>query len=324
VRSGRHLILDWAEQGVLEQERVGEAFAAGGIAPTARDWRRFLDRLLAGAGAVFLAAAVIFFLAYNWQALGRWGKFALVEAAIAVALALYWKLGADRVAGKAALTAAALLVGALLALFGQTYQTGADPWELFALWAVLVLPWALLGRFAALWVLVATLANLAVMLHFHARRGFFGIVFGTEELLAALFALNTLVLVAWELAARRLAWLDERWALRLVALAGGVAVTVLALHVIFDWRDASGWAAIGWPLWIAAIYAAYRRRIPDLFMLAGGSLSAIVVTASLLVRLVLDQAHAGAGGFLFIGLVVIGLSAAAAVWLRGVHAERQA
>jgi uncharacterized membrane protein len=323
VRTGRNLILDWAEQGVLEPERIREAMAAGGVTPAAGDWRRFLDRLLAGAGAVFLAAAAIFFLAYNWHDLGRWGKFALTEAAIVAALALYWKLGPDRVAGKAALTAAALLVGALLALFGQTYQTGADPWQLFALWAVLVLPWAAVGRFAALWGVVAALANLAITLHFHAMRGLFGVVFGTEELLLALFAFNTLALAAWELGARRIDWLDERWALRLVALAGGTAVTLLVLHAIFEWRDASGWAVLAYPLWLTAVLAAYRRRIPDLFMLAGASLSVIVVVASALVRLVLDRAHAGAGGFLFIGLVVIGLSAAAAVWLRAINAERQ-
>ena len=35
---------------------------------------------------------------------------------------------------------AMLGMGALFAYFGQTYQTGADPWQLFALWAALSLP----------------------------------------------------------------------------------------------------------------------------------------------------------------------------------------
>ena len=39
-------------------------------------------------------------------------------------------------AGKAVLTLLSLLVGALLALTGQIYQTGADTYELFAWWAV--------------------------------------------------------------------------------------------------------------------------------------------------------------------------------------------
>ena len=48
-------------------------------------------------------------------------------------------------AGKAALLAASLFVGALLALIGQIYQTGADTFEMFAAWAALILPWVLVG-----------------------------------------------------------------------------------------------------------------------------------------------------------------------------------
>ena len=35
-----------------------------------------------------------------------------------------------------------LITGGLFASIGQTYQTGADPWQLFALWAALGLPLA--------------------------------------------------------------------------------------------------------------------------------------------------------------------------------------
>ena len=48
---------------------------------------------------------------------------------------------------------AALLVGALLALVGQTYQTGADTFELFAVCAAAILPWVLVACFPTLWVL---------------------------------------------------------------------------------------------------------------------------------------------------------------------------
>ncbi len=51
------------------------------------------------------------------------------------------RLGPECTPGKAALLLATLLLGVFLALFGQTYQTGADPWQLFANWALLILPW---------------------------------------------------------------------------------------------------------------------------------------------------------------------------------------
>src|SRR3546814_15416019 len=81
----------------------------------------------------------------NWNDLGRFAKFGLVGLLLIVAVIGYWRLGVDRAAGKASLLVASILLGALLALFGQTYQTGADTWELFANWAVLMAPWAL-GR----------------------------------------------------------------------------------------------------------------------------------------------------------------------------------
>ncbi|MET0346849.1 MAG: DUF2157 domain-containing protein [Casimicrobiaceae bacterium] len=61
-----------------------------------------------------------------------------------IALAV-WR-GLDTLPGKAALVVAALLVGALLALVGQVYQTGADRFELFAAWAVAIVAWVLVAR----------------------------------------------------------------------------------------------------------------------------------------------------------------------------------
>ena len=40
---------------------------------------------------------------------------------------------------------------------GLTYQTGADPWQLFATWALMLLPLAALGRSPLLWTLLAWL-----------------------------------------------------------------------------------------------------------------------------------------------------------------------
>ena len=63
---------------------------------------------------------------------------------------------------------AAVAVGALLAVFGQTYQTGADPFELFLTWALLIVPWTLAARFEPLYLLhsvvLAMLMGVLVML----------------------------------------------------------------------------------------------------------------------------------------------------------------
>src|SRR2546423_2492933 len=213
--SNRHTIFVWSEQGVITDGLA--ALRAAGVLPTAREWRVFLDRLLLWSGAVALGSALVFFIAHNWNDLGKFAKFALAEVLLVGAVLGYWLSGPDRASGKASLLVACIVLGALLALFGQTYQTGADTWELFATWAALMIPWVLVARFAGLWILLIAVVNTAIVLYFRVFPGLLGI--STEHQLWTLFAFNTTALTVWELAARRLAWLDERWAPRLLAVA---------------------------------------------------------------------------------------------------------
>jgi uncharacterized membrane protein len=317
----RHTLFAWAERGAITDLRA--ALDAAGALPGARDWRDFLDRLLLWSGAIALAAAVVFFVAYNWNDLGKYAKFGLVQVLVAAAVLGYWKLGPDRGSGKSSLLVAAILLGALLALFGQTYQTGADTWELFANWAGLILPWVLVGRFPGLWMLWIAIANTAIIFYFQVFPGLLGVLFSTERQLWTLFAFNTLALGAWELAARRFAWLDQRWAPRLLATASGAIATVLMLQTIFDWRAVSGTAVVVYLAWLGCAYAAYRVHARDLLILAGGCLSIIVVVTAFFAK-VLFESRAEAGGFLLIALAVIAMGAASGWWLKQVANEADA
>jgi uncharacterized membrane protein len=320
VTSARKQIIDWAEQGRLQPGAVRDALALAGVTPDAARWRRFIDVLLLSLGSALIAAGVIFFLAYNWDGIGRFARFALVEGVLAASIAIAWYAGLEKPAGRAALLLASLLTGALLALVGQTYQTGADPYELFAIWALLILPWTLASRMPVLWLLFVTLLNLAVALYFQAFRGLFGIVFGSGTLVWALFVLDTAALVAWETAAfSGAAWLKARWAARLLATAGGSLATILGLWAIFEGSDVGVLALPACALWLGAAYFYYRHRRRDLFVLAGGVLSVIVLVSAFLGDKLLG--HAEAGGFLVIGLAVIGMSAAGAWWLKRIATE---
>lgn len=312
-------VLDWAEQERIEPQNLRAAMELSGAVPDAQRWRAFLDRLLLWMGVVMLAASVIFFFAYNWAQMGRLAKIGLVQLPFLAALAVSWRQGLDSAAGKAALFGGALLMGALFALIGQTYQTGADPWELFAVWAAAILPWALVARMAVLWLLCIALANLALSLYFQTFGWLFGLLFGPEKLMWLLFALNTTALVAWEVRARAgLDWLRRRWAVRVLAVASGALISALAVLALLDWKASSPWALPLWLAWLGVAYAFYRHATKDVFVLAGGVLSAIVVITVLLAR---QMKFAHAGGFLFLGLVVIGMSAAGGWWLKEVANE---
>ncbi len=252
----RRTLFAWAERGAITDLRA--ALGVAGVLPAAREWRNFLDRLLLWSGSVALATAVVFFIAYNWNDLGKYAKFGLVELLVVAGVLGYWRFGPERAEGKASLLVAAILLGALLALFGQTYQTGADTWELFANWAGLILPWVLVGRFAGLWVLWIAIVNTAIVFYFLVFPGLLGMLFSTERQLWTLFAFNTAALVVWELAARRIDWLAERWAPRLLAIASGAVATFLVLLFIVASREVSGIAVAIYLAWLGCAFAAYR------------------------------------------------------------------
>lgn len=317
----RREILEWAGQGRMVGAGLRRALELAAVLPSAGDWQRFLDRLLLFMGATMLAASVVFFFAYNWHELGRLAKFALVQAPLVAALVVVWRVGLERIAGQAALLVAALLTGAAFALVGQVYQTGADTFELFSAWAVAILPWTLLGRLAALWLVWLALVNLACTLYFQTFHGVFGIAFGPERQLWLLVAIDTAALALWEYgAARRVDWLAGRWGPRVLATASGAFATSLAVMTVLS-ASRSWWNVVLWLAWLAAAYAVYRRRVRDLYVLAGGALSVIVVITAFVGK----QLRMGdAGEFLLLGLLVIGMSALAGWWLRLLAAEETA
>jgi uncharacterized membrane protein len=300
-------VLDWLEAGQVAPGLEQSALRAAGLVPDSAAWRIFLGRLTLWLGTLALALAVVFFFAFNWESLGRLAKLGLVEAAIVAALLACWRFDLDSMAGKAVLTLLALLVGALLALAGQIYQTGADSWELFAWWAALILPWAIAGRFAPLWLLWLALLNLAVWLYF-------SLASSGEALLWTLLVLDSLAVAAWEAGHRSgIAWLRDTWPPRLAAIASGAMATGLALSSIFG----GGPGLAGWLASMGLAFCWYRYVRLDLFVLAGGILSLVVIVAAFLSESMLD----GGAGFLFIGVAVIGMSAGGAIWLNGLARE---
>lgn len=313
----RSEVLDWFDAGRILPGREQDVLRSAAMAPTPADWRLFLGRLTLWLGTVALASSVIFFFAFNWDELGRFAKFALVDAAIVAGLLACWRLDLDGAPGKAVLVLLCLLTGALLALTGQVYQTGADTFELFAWWALLILPWVLVGRFSPLWLVWLVLIDIALFLYFQ-------LAFDFEARLWALFALNSFALIGWEAAHRAgFDWLRDEWPPRLMAIASGAMATALMIWAIVGNVEArAALAALAYFAWAAAFYHWYRRVRPDLFMLAVGLLSVIVSVATFLSQQLLPGA--GSAGYLIVGLAVIGLSAGGALWLKSAGREQGA
>ena len=320
------------------------AVAIAGIAPGRADWRRSIDVFLLAVGVLLIVVGIAAFFAWNWADLGRPAKFALIQGGIVVAVLLAWWRGLDSMPGRAALLAGAGLVGVLLAYFGQTYQTGADPYGLFFGWALLILPWALIGRQAGLWIMLLLLANLALILYWTQVLDppggpwqlsmllgplvWIGLTVMNSELSSWLFAVNALALLAWELLAQATGarWMQGRWFPRLavaVALATVVAPT-LAIIFVASFGESLNLSMLSPALYAAATAGCltyYRRRHLDLFILTCCLTGAILVLTSLAIRFMLESV----GSMLLLSLLLIGQVAAASWWLRDVarSEERQ-
>lgn len=319
MHSPRHLLIELVERGAIPPAKIVKALAVTGVSPDDRAWGTFLDRLLLWLGGLALAFAAMFFVAYNWNEIGRFAKFGMVEASIVLAVLVYWKFGASTIKGKVSLLVASILLGVLLALYGQTYQTGADSWQLFFTWSLFMLPWAIIGRFAAIWIVWIALVNLSIIMYYETFGGMLWLMVGADTgMYWLLFLFNSVALAAWEWLSGRWRWLTERWAIRLVATASGISITFMALDAIFD-LNGRALSALAWMIWLGCVYWVYRKIKPDLYMLAGGCLSGIIVVVSFMSRHMLNRGDAAT--FLFISLIVVGLGTGSAVWLKKVHRE---
>ncbi|MCU0755048.1 MAG: DUF2157 domain-containing protein [Xanthomonadales bacterium] len=269
----------------LDASRCAALLDAAGARPDAGEWRAALQRFAAVAGVLALGFGAVFFIAANWSALTPNGRLGLLQllfvAAVAAAL---WRPPPDPV-GRGALLLAFIGAGALFALFGQTFQTGADLHELFALWALLGLPLVLAARWAAAsaaWLLVANLA-LALFCGLMPAAHPLWLLFGfsdTDGTLRLLFAMAPNLLL-WALAEwravrdpRLAAWLP-RWLRRLLLLTGLGYGTVAAFIAIVD-AESGRVATVSIFLLSAALVGVYcvqvRREALGLVALAASGI----------------------------------------------------
>ena len=323
------------QSGVIPTGQIDQALIAAKITPDNFAWKDFLSNLLLWLGALALASSVMFFIAYNWDDLGRFAKFGLVEILIALSIFVYWKTSREetsetaksktnRLISQVALLMASIFLGVLLAFYGQTYQTGADTWELFLTWCILILPWTVLSRFPAQWIVWLALLNLSIILYFQTFRGIFGIYFTSDiSMLWTLTIVNSIALAIWELLKNHWQWLSESWATRILALASGAPLTFLVIESIFD-RQHSLLPGIFWIAALSVIYMVYRKLKPDLFMLAMACLSGISVIVSFVGKNLFDSFSGDIGAFLILAILVIALGGASAVWLKRILQEQQA
>jgi uncharacterized membrane protein len=336
-------VCGWVEQGHITQEQANTLYRQFTVLPDASSWRGLIANLLLWFGALSFASGVIFFFAYNWQSLGRFAKFGLIEVAIVFAIGafawLYYRANSLSAASHShshsnqsndsrfgattangVLLAASVLVGGLLALVGQTYQTGADPWQLFALWALVILPFAWVAGFDGLWLLLVGLINLSIGIFLDSFSHLWGAFLDEQGQLLIFICLNLVIYYAFVFLDRNVA---GRWHAPILEYACSLfamgCFTWLITWLIFDdFFKGDGFSTgviSGYLAHLVLGFVIFRYRLPRIYPLALGGFSLIAVGAALLIRLMFED-NDPIGGFLFIGLYIILASTGLSIWLK--------
>lgn len=267
---------------------------------------RWLPRGLAVLAAVLVGFGLVMWVAANWDEFGRFGRFALLMSFIGV----MGTGAALRPSLRAPLGLLVLLgIGALFAYFGQTYQTGADPWQLFALWALLALPLCLGARSDVLWAPWALVVVTAISLWTHARLGHRWRVEPGDLATHALAWLAAAVLVAGLSRALQRYTGAGLWGLRTAATLAVVMTTAAALGGLFH-RPVAPHYLLGLLLLAGAAGLLCLRQAFDLFALSAVALGLNTLLVAGLARALFDDHQGDAiGSLLLIGLVAAGLLA---------------
>jgi uncharacterized membrane protein len=308
-----------ADAGHLDPSGFRRALQLSGNTPTVAQAWQIAHNLLLVFGTALVLMGVIFAVAYNWDyltaLLGSWGKFAAMQVLVAATFGFALYRGIDTPLGRIALVATIVLIGPLLALFGQTYQTGADTFTLFTTWAGLALAWVVASRNAAAWLLWIIILQTALVSYIFSHFGWLGMLLGWFTGWLMVVLTNAALLVLWEAAASRVRWLQSgasfsaSYAPRLIAWVLTALLTVVTcawivlgmLHGSDPTQSAQQSLGVGALLWLLALGLGYWRYRPrkDLFMLTGGLVSLLIVALVLVGRLFFSGGNFGAGLLFF-------------------------
>jgi uncharacterized membrane protein len=320
----------FCQQQALDATAVRSALQRAGGQPDAAAWCHFAARLLHGAGLGALGAGVLFFVAANWQVYGVLGRFVLLQAALLVSVGVALWRPPPAPVGQAALLLATLLSGGLLALFGQSYQTGADVHELFFAWALLALPFALAGGSGALWALWLCVLNVALALlcgwvgtEHVVWRVLDGRAIGQPTLLMLPCLINFAAAALFaSLGTTRFASAAPHWLVRLLTSFGFAYGTVACIGVVVGeglWRNQAASAssqgavvlAVFTALSVVTAFVTLQRR-SDVFNMALLAASWIAISTTWLGR---SLRFNDLGSFFLIAFWLIATSTAAGLLL---------
>lgn len=274
-------------------------------------WQRYLNLLFLLLTVGFLTSGVVTLIAANLDYFSDLAKIYGLQTllVVTVILGIYCFIRESRRQATEKLKwktysiffVVSVLIGGLFALVGQTYQTGADVWQLFAVWTLCQLPFLLLFPNVASALLFAATANVAFYL-FNEQNAYNSMCYAV--------LINTGFLVVSELFSK--AFHDQHWRIlpKVFLVLTFVNLFGLAVKIHDMYFYAYAWGELGSsslsslliaiPALIALyVYHKYRFDFINLIISVIALLGAYCFLAFLLIRGVEEGGGLGLIGFIF-------------------------
>ena len=273
-------------------------------------WQRYLNLLFLLLTVGFLTSGVVTLIAANLDYFSYLAKIYGLQTllVVTVVLGIYCFILESRRQAKEKLKwktyslffVVSVLIGGLFALVGQTYQTGADVWQLFAVWTLCQLPFLLLFPNVASALLFAATVNVAFYL-FNEQN--------SHNSMCYAVLINAGLLVISELFSKT--FHDQHWRILPKVFLVLTFASLFGLIVIYDvYFYAYAWGELGRsslsslqiaiPALIALyVYHKYRFDFINLIISVIALLGAYCFLASLLIRGVEEGVVLGLIGFIF-------------------------
>ena len=316
IPADRRLIEELSSHGFITQMAKAQALE---LLYPHKAWGLWISRLLLMAGTSLVLAGVVYFFAFNWMKIPPGVKLGLIEFAILACAVAVYRYGFERLVGKILLLSASVLVGVFWAVFGQIYQTGADAYTLFAIWALLIAGWVVVAEFAPLWAVWLVVTNIALFLYWEQA------ILPEREIemfiASILAAFNLVFLILREaLVYRGVQWLSERWT-RLILIVP-ILFGLLVPSINFIWEPGRTTTAITFGAMFSVVthlglFILYRRVLLDMWVLATVFLSGCIILENAAFKLmweIFDRTDAAL--FLITGLITIAIFTFAIAVLR--------
>lgn len=309
-----------AAAGLIGGPALAWGLAQLGGRPTPESWYRFARVQMLLVGASLVAVGTVFFMAANWDTLSAHTQMGLIAGLMAAATLVGWWLGLQSLSGRVAALLGGLGFGPLIALVGQTYQTGADAWGLFAAWTVVLSIYALAIRFAGAWILALILLHVSAWLWADQWLGLSPFEDGGLWVSLGLSVFGWVLGVALR-ASPRAAEQPTVMAFSL-ALSQVIGFILGMAAIVPEGWSAGQFAALVWAVamgWLT-LYL-FTQVWPDLNLVRGGA----VVLAGLLAvaegKFIFDVMDLKIGGLLVMGVLLIAQGGLFGRWLLGMRAS---